>query len=156
MDFNTSLSNSKNVFGEFIYTKLDNSLKEYLDESVIDDNNTINFKKAAGIAQFQFLRILPEGIFEYENFMREQALKMMQNPNFKDVEGSIAQYTELMSLRAASSNQGSARYPELRAISRSEARREEIAGLRADSTLPREPVSGFLGLIPNFRRYYVV
>ena len=96
MDFNSSLSNAKNVFVEFRYMKLDSSLKEYLDESVIDDTNTVNFKEAAGIAQFQFLRMLLEGIFEYENFMREQALKMMQNPNFKDVDGSIAQYTELI------------------------------------------------------------
>jgi hypothetical protein len=96
MDFNASLSNAKNVFVDFRYMKLDSPLKEYLEESVIDENNTINFKKAAGVAQFQFLRMLLEGIFEYENFMREEALKLMQNPDFKDVDGSITRYIELI------------------------------------------------------------
>jgi hypothetical protein len=96
MDFKASLSNAKNVFVDFRYMKHDSSLKEYLEESVVDDNNTINFKEAANIAQFQFLRMLLEEIFEYENFMREEALKLMQNPDFKNVDCTIAQYVELV------------------------------------------------------------
>jgi hypothetical protein len=96
IDFNSSLSNTQKVFIDFRYMKLDGSLNEYLDKSVIGDNNTINFKEVADIAQFQFLRMLLEEIFEYENFMREEALKLMQNPDFKDVDGTIAQYIVLI------------------------------------------------------------
>jgi hypothetical protein len=102
MDFSASLSKTKNVFTDFRYMKFDRSLKEYLDERVIDDNITINFKEIGEIEQFCFLRMLLEKIFEYENFIREEALKRkkalksMQNPDIKDVDGIVSQYIEMI------------------------------------------------------------
>jgi len=93
--FNSNISSIKNIFKDFRYMELDSTLKEYLDESIINSDKTINFKNAFNLQNVQFLHILLDNIKEYEKNIREETLKYMTDLDFSNND-IINQYSKLL------------------------------------------------------------
>jgi hypothetical protein len=94
--FNINILNMKKIFEDFRYMKLDSTLKEYLDESIINRDNTINIKNAVNFQNLKFLHILLDKIIEFEKDKREETLKQMTTVDFLDEDNFINQYTNIL------------------------------------------------------------
>ena len=94
--FKSHMSKMKNIFIDFRYMNFNSTLNEYLDKSVINSDNTINIQKAIHLSTFLFLRLLLHEILQYEEFMREETVKQMQDIDCTDADTTIAQYTRLL------------------------------------------------------------
>jgi hypothetical protein len=94
--FKSNISNMKNIFEDFRYMKSESTLNEYLDSSVINNDRSINLRKVTGLISFQILRELLEAIFEYEEFIRNESLKQMQNTDCKDIDYYIRRHTDFL------------------------------------------------------------
>jgi hypothetical protein len=92
--FNSNISNTEKIFEDFRYMKFESSFKEYLDESVINKDRSVNLKKTIMLSNVQFLRILLDEILGYEEFIRKENMKQTTNIDFSDVDLVIKQYNE--------------------------------------------------------------
>ncbi|MDR1838919.1 MAG: hypothetical protein LBQ93_04950 [Treponema sp.] len=64
--FNSNISILKKIVVDFRYMKLCSTLREYFDESMINNDQTINLEEATNQVNLKFLRLLLEEIQEYE------------------------------------------------------------------------------------------
>ena len=64
--FNSNISIMKKIVVDFRYMELCSTLKEYFDESMMNNDQTINLKEATNQVNLKFLRLLLEEIQEYE------------------------------------------------------------------------------------------
>lgn len=94
--YNTNMSNLKNIFIDFRYMNLNSKLNEYLDNDVINSDNTISIQRAINLPSFQFLRILLDEILVYEEFIHNEIVKQIGNIDCTDADTVIAQYTKLL------------------------------------------------------------
>jgi hypothetical protein len=93
--FTRNMSNIKNIFMDFRYMKHESTLREYHDETILNSDGTINLRKATNLTEFQFLIMLREEIFNYEDFIREEFKKQSRNIDLTDVDFIISRYTEI-------------------------------------------------------------
>jgi hypothetical protein len=64
--FNSNISILKRIVVDFRYMELCSTLKEYFDENMINNDQTINIEEATNQVNLKFLRLLLEEIQEYE------------------------------------------------------------------------------------------
>jgi hypothetical protein len=94
--FTTNMSNMKNIFIDFRYMKHKSTFKEYLDETILNSDGSINLKKATNLAEFQFLIMLREEILNYEGFIQEEFKNQSRNNNLTNVDITVSRYTEIV------------------------------------------------------------
>jgi hypothetical protein len=101
-DVNTvkqNLSSIKNIFEDFRYFKFDSVLENYVkekDESIVNDDITVSWKRVIKLSSFKFLQILLEKIIEYEQFIRDETVKQMSNIDLSDAKSALNQYFDLV------------------------------------------------------------
>jgi hypothetical protein len=73
----------------------DSTLNEYLVESALNCDKTIDMENTTELSNYQFARMLLEKIIEYENCIREKSLKQIPVIDCSSPDFVIERYMEL-------------------------------------------------------------
>jgi hypothetical protein len=86
------MKNLKKTFEDFRYMNTDSTLNEYLVESALNCDKTIDMENTTELSNYQFARMLLEKIIEYENCIREKSLKQMPSIAYSSPDSVIERY----------------------------------------------------------------